>query len=281
MLTHAARRFAVAAGLMMMALAGLVATASEQQSTQDKPFSLLSPSLFGVDNFHDYCSPCHGRDGTGHGPVAAALKTAPTDLTQLASKNKGVFPRARVRDYITNGAEIPAHGSTRDAGVGSDLPRPRLLRSFGRDPHRERRRIPGDHTKMTTRLCALIVSALLLGVTVADAQTARTGRLMQEKLLHSQRILAALTTSNYALLQKETLALTQVTKNPTWTELMTSELRPYTGGFTKALADLTAAADKRDFDAAAASYSAVTAACFTCHKHVMSSRIARARAIRA
>lgn len=111
--THGARRFAVAAGLMMMALAGLVATASEQQSTQDKPFSLLSPSLFGVDNFHDYCSPCHGRDGTGHGPVAVALKTPPADLTLVASKNKGVFPRARVRDYITNGSgEIAAHGSS-------------------------------------------------------------------------------------------------------------------------------------------------------------------------
>jgi cytochrome c553 len=129
---------------------------------------------------------------------------------------------------------------------------------------------------MTTRTCALIVSVLLLGASVADAQTARTGRLMREKLLHSQRILAALTTSDYVLLQKETLALTQVTQSPTWAELMTTELRPYTGGFTKALADLTAAADRRDLDAATASYSALTTACFSCHKHVMRSRIARA-----
>lgn len=116
---------------------------------------------------------------------------------------------------------------------------------------------------------------VLVGANVADAQTARTGRLMREKLLHSQRILAALTTSDYTLLQKETLALTQVTKNPIWTELITAELRPYTGGFTKALADLAAAADRRDYDAAGASYSELTTACFSCHKHVMSSRIAR------
>jgi len=84
-----------------------------QQSTEERPFSLLSRSLYGVDNFHDYCSPCHGRDGTGRGPVAAALKTPPADLTQLAAKNKGVFPRARVRDYITNGADgVAAHGSS-------------------------------------------------------------------------------------------------------------------------------------------------------------------------
>jgi hypothetical protein len=129
---------------------------------------------------------------------------------------------------------------------------------------------------MTTRTCALIVSVLLAGAGIANAQTPRTGRLMQEKLLHSQRILAALTTSNYALLQKETLALTRITRNPTWTELITPELRPYTGDFTKALADLAAAADRRDYDAAGKSYSALTAACFACHKHVMNSRIARA-----
>ena len=93
-------------------LAGAIGTAAPQQSTKDAPLSLLSPSLYGVDNFRNYCAPCHGRDGTGHGPVAPALKVAPTDLTKLSAKNNGVFPRARVRDYITNGAgDIAAHGT--------------------------------------------------------------------------------------------------------------------------------------------------------------------------
>ena len=104
-------RFGAAIALLTLGLAVAAAVPSAQQSTHDKPFSLLSPSLYGVDNFHDYCSPCHGRDGAGHGPVAVALKTAPSDLTQLATKNNGVFPRQRVRDYITNGAGVPAHGT--------------------------------------------------------------------------------------------------------------------------------------------------------------------------
>lgn len=110
---------AVAIGIVLAlagsaAAIGTAAAPAGQQSTKDKPFSLLSPSLYGVDNFHDYCSPCHGRDGTGHGPVAAALKVPPSDLTMLAKKNKGVFPRARVRDYITNGGsdDIAAHGTS-------------------------------------------------------------------------------------------------------------------------------------------------------------------------
>jgi len=90
-----------------------LATESKQHSTEQKPFSLLSPSLYGVDIFHNYCSPCHGRDGRGDGPVAVALNPRPADLTQLAAKNKGIFPRAQVRDFITNGTRpIPAHGTS-------------------------------------------------------------------------------------------------------------------------------------------------------------------------
>jgi len=126
------------------------------------------------------------------------------------------------------------------------------------------------------RVVLLPVLLLLAGAANGHAQTARTGRLMQEKLTHAQRILAALTTSDYALLQKETLALQRVTQRPQWNELMTAELRPFATGFVKALGDLAAAADRRDYDGAGAAYGALTAACISCHKHVMRSRIARA-----
>ena len=128
---------------------------------------------------------------------------------------------------------------------------------------------------MTKSLRFVVVALVLLTASAASAQTARTGRLMREKLQHSQRILQALTTSDWALLQRETQALTSVTKNPTWTELITPELRPYTGAFQKALADLTTAADRRDYDSAGASYTALTSSCFGCHKHVMNLRIAK------
>ncbi|NDD63710.1 MAG: hypothetical protein EBZ36_07005, partial [Acidobacteria bacterium] len=31
-----------------------------------------------------YCASCHGMDAKGNGPVAAELKTAPTNLTTIA-----------------------------------------------------------------------------------------------------------------------------------------------------------------------------------------------------
>jgi hypothetical protein len=106
---------AIVIGATVLTLGGtaMIGAAPEQQSTREKPFSLLSPSLYGVDNFHAYCSPCHGRDGKGDGPVARALKRPPADLTTLAKRNHGVFPRADVRGFVTNGsANIPEHGSS-------------------------------------------------------------------------------------------------------------------------------------------------------------------------
>ena len=127
---------------------------------------------------------------------------------------------------------------------------------------------------MSTHLRYLAIGVLVLTGTVASAQTARTGRVMREKLQHSQRILGAVATSDWTLLQREAQALTAITKSPTWTELMTPELRPYASGFQKALEELSKAADRHDYDTAGVSYSTMTTACFACHKHVMNSRIA-------
>jgi hypothetical protein len=112
MSTKTAAAIVIGAAVVTLEAAVSAGAAWSQQSTQDKPFSLLSPSLYGVDNFHAYCSPCHGRGGKGDGPVAPALKRRPSDLTTLAKRNHGSFPRADVRDFITNGSrDIPEHGS--------------------------------------------------------------------------------------------------------------------------------------------------------------------------
>ena len=65
----------------------------------------------GVDLYQRYCAVCHGKDGKGGGPAAAALKAAPSDLTQLASRNGGKFPVGTVRQLLGGGSSTPAHGS--------------------------------------------------------------------------------------------------------------------------------------------------------------------------
>ncbi len=83
------------------------------QTTGPKPPSIVIRSLYGPDLFGAYCAPCHGRDGKGHGPVAHALKGVPPDLTTLAGRNGGAFPRQRVTTLLNGEGDLEAsaHGS--------------------------------------------------------------------------------------------------------------------------------------------------------------------------
>jgi len=65
---------------------------------------------WGKDLFVRRCASCHGEDGKGNGPAAAALKHPPADLTQLSTSNGGPFPRAEVMRFIDGERPVPAHG---------------------------------------------------------------------------------------------------------------------------------------------------------------------------
>ncbi|MGB7434914.1 MAG: c-type cytochrome [Candidatus Acidiferrum sp.] len=66
----------------------------------------------GKDMFTQYCAPCHGVDGKGNGPAASAMKSQPTDLTQLARKHDGKYPANTVASVLKfGGAPTGAHGS--------------------------------------------------------------------------------------------------------------------------------------------------------------------------
>lgn len=58
-----------------------------------------------------YCASCHGIDGKGAGPTAAALKVRPADLTLLSKNHGGKFPSAHVASVLQLGTNTPAHGS--------------------------------------------------------------------------------------------------------------------------------------------------------------------------
>jgi mono/diheme cytochrome c family protein len=78
------------------------------KETTIKPTSAAS----GKDMFTQYCAPCHGADAKGNGPAASAMKTAPTDLTQLARKHDGKFPANSVANTLKfGGGGSGAHGS--------------------------------------------------------------------------------------------------------------------------------------------------------------------------
>jgi mono/diheme cytochrome c family protein len=70
----------------------------------------LQPQTDGKVLFHDYCAGCHGDAGKGDGPAAMGLARKPADLTRIAAKNGGVFPRIRVMSWIDGFTRAGKHG---------------------------------------------------------------------------------------------------------------------------------------------------------------------------
>jgi mono/diheme cytochrome c family protein len=66
-----------------------------------------------------YCAGCHGETGIGDGAIVDTLEKRPADLTTIAQRNGGVFPRERVTRIIDGRAEVKQHGS-RDMPVWAD-----------------------------------------------------------------------------------------------------------------------------------------------------------------
>jgi mono/diheme cytochrome c family protein len=59
--------------------------------------------------FNQYCATCHGMTAKGEGPVAAALKVGPPDLTAIQKPGEK-FPFYRVQEKIDGEKEVEAHG---------------------------------------------------------------------------------------------------------------------------------------------------------------------------
>lgn len=87
------------------------------------------------------CAVCHGITGRGDGQIARDLPKPPADLTAIALRNGGDFPRAEVMSMIdgyaregTDGHNMPEFGVVLegdlipfDSGDGVQTPTPRKL----------------------------------------------------------------------------------------------------------------------------------------------------------
>ncbi len=66
----------------------------------------------GAEMYKVYCATCHGMDGKGNGPAAAAMKTPPTDLTVLSRNHGGKFPELKFQNVLKVSSPLAAHGSS-------------------------------------------------------------------------------------------------------------------------------------------------------------------------
>lgn len=65
----------------------------------------------GQENFERLCAACHGISGRGDGPVAAEIVKKVPDLTQIAERNGGQFPRHMIKNIVDGRWRIDAHGT--------------------------------------------------------------------------------------------------------------------------------------------------------------------------
>jgi mono/diheme cytochrome c family protein len=86
------------AGLAIL-IAGIMATGSAAQEAS---------VTMGHASFVEFCAACHGVDATGEPIADSDMRPAP-DLTGIAERNGGTFPRERVRRIIGGLEELPGH----------------------------------------------------------------------------------------------------------------------------------------------------------------------------
>jgi mono/diheme cytochrome c family protein len=91
--------------LVLLALAGTTVAQAEDLSTSS-----------GAQLFQRFCASCHGKSGTGDGPVAPLFKLLPPDLTGMSRRSGGTFPAERARRII-DGREVSLPHGTREMPV--------------------------------------------------------------------------------------------------------------------------------------------------------------------
>jgi len=107
---------AVLAAAVIALFCGVSAGQNKQSNKKsDGPDNVhLIESIQGPNLYKAYCAVCHGPNGKGDGPMAKSLKTAPSDLTRISSRNNGMFPLAKVRRIISGEEPRSAGHGTRE-----------------------------------------------------------------------------------------------------------------------------------------------------------------------
>ena len=119
-----------------------------------------------------------------------------------------------------------------------------------------------------------VVLTAVLAVSASADQTVRLNGIMRDKLVHAQKILEAVVTSDWVMLEEQSRALRQLTDDQAWTVLETPEYARHTLAFSRAAQDLIEAAHRHDLETTPLAYVGLTLSCVQCHRYVARSRIA-------
>jgi len=80
-------------------------------------------AMSGQELYSRFCASCHGAAGQGDGPVSKSIRVEVPDLTRIAMRAGGTYPRERIVRIIDGRHIIGAHGSRTMPVWGEDLGR--------------------------------------------------------------------------------------------------------------------------------------------------------------
>ena len=125
---------------------------------------------------------------------------------------------------------------------------------------------------------AVVGLALLVSPWAASNRTAaqdKVARLMDQKLKHSQELLAGLAVNNFKKIQKNADDLIELSRQAEWRAFKTPQYEVYSNDFRRVAAEMRENAKKKNLDGAALNYVDMTLTCVKCHKYVRELRMAR------
>lgn len=104
-----------AASILMCGALVAIRTAAQSPTADAVPKlqenARIVNSLDGAKLYTAYCAVCHGAQGKGDGPMAKILTAKTPDLTRLAQRHGGKFPRAQVDGTISGEVASAGHGT--------------------------------------------------------------------------------------------------------------------------------------------------------------------------
>ncbi len=104
-------------GMMLLAMSCEKKTTSNEATAESDESALAAqatpatPAEQGKELFMSYCAICHGEKGDGNGSMADMLKAAPANLTTIASRRNGAFPKDEIYQIIDGRVPLPGHGT--------------------------------------------------------------------------------------------------------------------------------------------------------------------------
>ncbi len=125
-----------------------------------------------------------------------------------------------------------------------------------------------------TGIGRLALLLFIVAQATAQGQGPAVDRVMQKKLVVTQKILEAVVTSRWSDLEARSRDLEDLTNDPAWRVLTAPEYATHSNQFRLSLRALHDAAAKRDLEATPKAYIDVTLSCIECHRYLARSRIA-------